>query len=79
MQIKINLDIGEDMETHKRSIVKSITFRIIATIITFVVVYLFTKDPFISTGVTILENLIKMVFYYFHERVWNNICWGLKE
>jgi len=67
------------METQKRSIVKSVTFRIIATIITFLVVYLFTNDPFISTGVTLLENLIKMFFYYFHERAWNNVSWGLTE
>jgi len=67
------------MESHKRSIVKSVTFRIIATITTFVVVYLFTNDPFISTGVSIMENLIKMVFYYFHERAWTKISWGLTD
>lgn len=66
------------METHKRSIVKSITFRIIAIIITFFVVWIFTKDPFLSGGITLLENLIKMIVYYFHERIWNNISWGLK-
>lgn len=64
------------METHKRSIVKSITFRILATIITLIVVWVFTKNIVISAGVTITENLIKMIVYYFHERAWVKISWG---
>jgi len=65
------------METRKRSIVKSITFRIIATLLTFIVVWIFTKDIVVSSGVTIAENLIKMIAYYFHERAWIKIKWGL--
>lgn len=68
-----------NMETHKRSIMKSITFRIIATILTFLVVWIFTRDIFVSSGITIVENLLKMAAYYFHERAWNKSCWGLKE
>ena len=74
----MNEEKGDFMETHKRSIVKSITFRIIATIITFIVVWIFTKDIVVSGGVTIIENLIKMIAYYFHERVWTGIAWGIK-
>ena len=66
------------METRKRSIVKSITFRILATIITFLVVWIFVKNIAISAGVTITENLLKMIVYYFHERAWLGIAWGLK-
>ena len=66
------------METHKRSIVKSITFRIIATITTLVVVWFFTKDIAISAGLTITENLLKMILYYFHERAWTGVAWGIK-
>ena len=67
------------METHKRSIVKSISFRIIATITTLVVVWFFTKDLAVSGGVAIVENLVKMLFYYFHERAWTKISWGIKK
>ena len=65
------------METHKRSIAKAITFRIIATIITLIVVWAFTRNIAISAGVTITENLIKMVAYYFHERAWTKFTWGV--
>jgi len=67
------------METHKRSIVKSITFRIIATILTFIVVWAFTRDIVTSGAVTIVENLIKMIAYYFHERAWLKITWGITK
>lgn len=65
------------METHKRSILKSITFRIIATIITLLLVWFFTKDIVLSGSIAILEFLLKIVFYYFHERVWAGISWGM--
>ena len=67
------------METHKRSIAKSISFRILATIITFIVVWFFTRDIVTSSGVTIVENLIKMIAYYIHERAWIKIKWGLAK
>ena len=67
------------METHKRSIVKSITFRIIATVLTFIVVWIFTRDVGKSLIVTVVENLIKMIAYYLHERAWIRISWGLKK
>ena len=66
------------METHKRSIVKSLTFRILATIITLVIVWIFTRDIVISSSVTIAENLLKMLIYYLHERAWAGIAWGTK-
>ena len=67
------------METRKRSIVKSVTFRIIATIITFIIVWIFTQDVGKSLIVTIVENLVKMIAYYFHERAWIKTSWGLKK
>jgi uncharacterized membrane protein len=67
------------METHKRSIVKSITFRIIATITTLIIVWIFTQNVVISLGVTLTENLLKMILYYFHERAWTKISWGVEK
>jgi uncharacterized membrane protein len=64
------------METHKRSIVKSITFRIIATIITMLLVWIFTKDIVLSGSIGILEVILKLIAYYLHERAWSIISWG---
>jgi uncharacterized membrane protein len=67
------------METRKRSIVKSITFRIIATIITMLLVWIFTKDIVLSSSIGILEVILKLIAYYLHERAWSFISWGTTQ
>ena len=63
----------EDM---KRSTFKTITWRIIATLTTMFLVYLFTGEMLLMMGVGLFEFLIKMVLYFIHERVWNLISFG---
>ncbi len=67
------------MESHKRSIVKTMSWRIIATIVTFTVAYLFTKEVVLATGIGLADATIKIVAYYSHERMWNGIGFGIKE
>ncbi len=63
-------------ERHKRSIAKSITYRIVIIISDFTIVYLFTHRVDATVGVIIATNLGSAVLYYFHERVWNAFSWG---
>ena len=63
-------------EEHQRTIVKTISFRIIASLLTILIVFAFTKNTTISISVGIIEAISKMIFYYFHERFWNRIIWG---
>jgi len=58
-----------------RSVIKTISWRILATFTTMAIVYMFSKEIFISVGVGLVEVFTKMVFYYFHERVWNKFNW----
>lgn len=55
------------MESHKRSIVKSITWRIIATLI---------AAYWVGFSIAILMNIVQTIAYYIHERVWVHIKWG---
>lgn len=64
------------MDSHKRSIAKTLTWRVIAIFITMVAVYIYNKDVQESIVVSLLANGIKMVLYYMHERAWNNIQFG---
>ena len=61
------------METRKRSLQKTISWRIIATTITIVVSYLFTKQIAIATGIGLVDAIASMTGYYLHERVWVKI------
>ncbi len=55
----------------KRSLLKTISWRICATAATIIIVYAFTKRPALSVGVGIAEVIIKMILYYLHERFWS--------
>jgi adenylylsulfate kinase len=63
-------------DSHTRSITKAISWRVLATITTMSIVYYFTGSLNLSLGVGILDVVIKIIIYYFHERTWNKIGWG---
>lgn len=66
-------------EKHARSIVKTISWRITATITTFLLVWIFTNQ--LKTAFTIgsIEVFLKMLLYYVHERTWNKSRFGRVE
>lgn len=66
-------------ESKSRSIVKTISWRILATITTFILVYIFTGNFNIAFTVGFLEVFLKMLIYFFHERAWDKIKFGRKE
>jgi adenylylsulfate kinase len=67
-----------DFIDHTRSVFKSVSWRLVATLTTMTIVYLFTKKIFLSLGVGLVEVISKILLYYLHERVWNKIKWGKK-
>lgn len=63
-------------EYHKRSLLKAICWRVLATTSTMAIVYLFTGEAMLSVGIGAVEVVVKLLLYYGHERVWNWITWG---
>ena len=63
-------------DTHTRSIAKAISWRVVATVTTMVLVLIFTGNFALTLGIGVFDLLSKLVFYYGHERVWNAITWG---
>jgi adenylylsulfate kinase len=64
-------------ESHTRSILKGITWRIIASATTMTVVYVVTGDLTLMASVGAVDILAKVFFYYLHERTWGRVKWGL--
>lgn len=62
-----------------RSVIKAITWRITATVITVLLIFAFTKDITIALSAGALEIILKMFGYYIHERCWNKSKWGTKN
>lgn len=67
------------METRKRSVTKAVTWRIFATFVTMLVVYLFTKEIALSAGIGLADTSIKIFAYYSHERLWDRVNFGRKK
>ncbi|MBE0519963.1 DUF2061 domain-containing protein [Candidatus Bathyarchaeota archaeon] len=64
------------MEKRVRSLAKTISWRIVATSTTILLVFLFTGNLVISASVGSLELLAKTVIYYVHERIWDMSNFG---
>jgi uncharacterized membrane protein len=67
------------MDTLQRSLTKTVVWRIIATVITLVVTYLFTGELKQATSITLVIAMVLMVGYYINERVWDSVEWGRKQ
>lgn len=59
------------MQSRKISIAKAISWRAIATLSTFALVYLFTGRLDLAFTVGFFEVIAKLALYYLHERGWN--------
>jgi uncharacterized membrane protein len=66
------------MEKHARTIFKTLSWRIVASSTTLLLVYLFTENVVISASVCIAETVLKTLIYYIHERVWDKTNYGRK-
>lgn len=66
-------------ETKRRSVVKAITWRSLATLDTIVIAFFVTGGQWNQAlAIGGLEVVTKMIFYFFHERAWNQTKWGKK-
>ena len=64
------------MESRRRSIVKSLSWRVFATVITSLVAYRVTGEITFAIEIGLLDTSIKLFAYYAHERTWLRINYG---
>jgi uncharacterized membrane protein len=57
----------------KRTLVKTMTWRITASLTTFLIAWILTGDLLIGVSIGSIEAITKIFLYYYHERIWNNI------
>lgn len=67
------------MEHPKRSIVKSLTWRVFSFFLTVIIIYAYTKNIKQAVGVGAGIDIIKMILYYIHERIWNKVKFGREK
>ncbi len=64
-------------EKHYRTIFKTLTYRLIIICSVALITYVSTKDITLTLTITIGTNILNTIIYYLHERIWNNIHWGI--
>jgi len=57
----------------KRSIYKTISYRILGSVSSFLIAYVATSDMEISIGVGLSDVVLKPFLYFVHERIWSKI------
>ena len=77
---KINLSKdGEILESRKRHIAKTFTWRLIGTVDTMLLAWIISGNPLTGLKIGFAEVVTKMLLYYFHERAWYKINFGLSD
>lgn len=77
---KINLSKdGKILESKKRHIAKTLTWRFIGTLDTIILAWIISGDPLTGLKIGFAEVITKMLLYYLHERTWYKINYGLDE
>ncbi|WP_394345928.1 DUF2061 domain-containing protein [Gelidibacter sediminis] len=66
----------ESKENIKRTLLKTISWRVVGTLATVVISYVITGTLALAFSIGAIELVSKMALYFFHERAWNTIKWG---
>jgi uncharacterized membrane protein len=69
----------KDMESTRRSIAKALSWRILATVITSVLVFAITGKGEFAATVGLADTTIKFFIYFAHERLWNRVNYGREQ
>ncbi len=64
------------MESHTRTIFKTLSWRFVATLITFTVAWVVTGKLTFAAEIGLMDTIIKLGAYYFHERLWIQVSFG---
>lgn len=62
--------------TYERSLVKGIVWEGFSFILTLFAVYLIYGNFTFTLIFTLILTAIKMILFFFHERIWKDIKWG---
>ncbi|MBN2137383.1 MAG: DUF2061 domain-containing protein [Sedimentisphaerales bacterium] len=75
---------SEVMELRRRTIVKSLVWRVIGVVWTWIGAYFIVlvvpptqkNAPLIATLIVVYHHSTRMIMYYLYERYWTGVSWG---
>ncbi len=63
----------------KRHLAKAFTWRIVATLVTVATTFAITGSLTAGFTIGVIDTFFKFFLYYFHERLWYKVRWGISE
>ena len=63
-------------ESHLRSILKGLTWRVVATSTIIFIAWYSTGDISLALEIGFIEFFVKLLLYYLHERAWQMVPFG---
>jgi hypothetical protein len=67
-------------DTHKRTFTKTISYRVINTLITFLMTFLlFGVSAELAGSVALAQIILGSVIFYLYDRVWLHVAWARTE
>jgi len=64
-------------QNRSRALVKTVGYRGLMLLITFLVALFFTEDLGTAVNIGIVANVVKTGTYYGYERLWDRVTWGV--
>jgi uncharacterized membrane protein len=64
------------MDSSSRSLAKAVSYRILGSTGTALIVLIFSGSLKLSLGAGALDMVLKISLYFVHERIWNYIPYG---
>jgi adenylylsulfate kinase len=61
------------IESHYKSLLKAISWRVVGSIDTFIISYFITGAINLASSIALIEVFTKIIIYYIHERLWTNV------
>jgi uncharacterized membrane protein len=67
------LKVSDRADKPIKSLIKSVSWRIVGTIDTMIISYFITGKVTVAISIGSVEVITKTILYYFHERLWAHI------
>jgi uncharacterized membrane protein len=64
------------MDSSARSLAKAVSYRVLGSAGTALIVFIFSGNMPLSAGVGAIDMVLKIALYFLHERIWNYIPYG---
>ena len=63
-------------DTAKRSLVKTVSWRITGSTATFLISYAISGNFNVAGTIALIQLTANTILYYIHERIWDRVPWG---